>query len=108
MEQQNLASVLRIVALLIVVMVVAEYVFLDVVMIPPMVIAGVLVVLSVLFRWVPRGVAGITIVISVLVPVGAINGYMAGQLVVWIPIFDVIVFAWCLWVAIKSFRHTTL
>lgn len=101
----NLTTVLRIVALLIVLMVAAEYVLLEVLMIPPLVVAALLLLLSVAATAFPRSVAVVCMLLSILVPAGAIMGYLEGQLVVFIPIFDVLVFTWLLWIALRTLRE---
>ena len=96
--------VLRAVAALIVVVVAIEYFVLDVLMVPPLVVVVILIGLSFLASKLPRTVAVVSIVLSVLVPVGAVMGYLSGQLVVLIPIFDVLVFGWLMWTAVTSLR----
>jgi short-subunit dehydrogenase len=57
-------------------------------------------------RW-RRPVAGFTLALSVLIPIGAIAGYLAGAVGVTVPIFDALVFAWlfrCAWPATRSAR----
>ncbi|MEM7019428.1 MAG: hypothetical protein AAF512_19080 [Pseudomonadota bacterium] len=99
-----LHHVLRIVGALIYLVAIGEYFILDKLMIPPFIAATVLIIMSFLFaRW-PRVVAGIACAISILAPLAALNRYLQGQLVLFVPIFDAIVFAWLLWIAISVIR----
>jgi len=98
--------VLRTVAVLILVVVALEYLLLDVLMVPPLIVAGLLVGLSFVAIRLPRTVAIVSILLSILVPLGAVMGYLSGQLVVLIPIFDVLVFGWLLWVAVSVLRKS--
>ncbi len=84
--KNSIEQVLQIVATLILIVVVIEYFVLDVLLVPPLVVAGTLIGLSFLAPKFPRTVAIISIVLSILVPVGAVMGYLSGQLVVLIPI----------------------
>ena len=100
----SIEFVLRTVAVLMLIVVALEYLLLEVLMVPPLVVAGLLVVLSFVSPRFPRAAAIVSIVLSFLVPMGAVMGYLSGQLVVLIPIFDVLVFGWLLWVAIATLR----
>ena len=100
----SMEFVLRTVALLILIVVALEYLLLDVLMVPPLIVAIILVGLSSIASRLPRTVAIVSILLSVLVPLGAVMGYLSGQLVVLIPIFDVVVFGWLLWVAVAVLR----
>ena len=64
----SLRIVLRIVALLILLVVSAEYVLLDALMIPPLVVAALLIALSTAVGVFPRAVAVVSLVVSILVP----------------------------------------
>lgn len=100
----SLPSVLRIVGGLIVLMVIGEYVVLQQLMLPPLVVVAVLLGLSFAYgRW-PTPVAWIAVVLSVLTPVAALNGYLQGKLPLVVPIFDAVIFAWVLWTAVAALR----
>ncbi|MEM6512579.1 MAG: hypothetical protein AAF660_06170 [Pseudomonadota bacterium] len=99
-----LPTVLRTVAGLIVGMVIGEYFVLDVLMIPPLGVVAVLLLLSFTYdRW-PVATARIAAVLSVVVPIGALNGYLQGKLVLLVPIFDAVIFAWLLWTSVRELR----
>lgn len=100
----TLPSVLRIVGALIVVLALGEYFVLDVFLVPPFVVAAILFLLSFACNAWPVATAYAAIVMCVVVPAGAIMGYLEGTLVLLVPIFDVIVFAWLLWTAIGTLR----
>ena len=85
-------------------MALGEYLLLDVFLVPPFVVAAILILLSFACSVWPVPTAYAAIVLCVVVPVGAIVGYLQGTLVLLIPIFDVIVFAWLLWTAIRTLR----
>ncbi|MEM7281428.1 MAG: hypothetical protein AAF438_07350 [Pseudomonadota bacterium] len=104
----SLPLVLRIVGTLIVIMVVGEYFVLKELLIPPLVIVAVLFALSFAYSKWPKTVTGITIVMCILVPIAAINGYLRGQLVLLVPIFDVVIFSWLLWTAVQSLRSNKM
>jgi hypothetical protein len=42
--------------------------------------------------------------LAVLIPIGALFGYLLGELVVAVPIFDALVFAWVFWNALHTLR----
>lgn len=98
----KLSLVMRIIAALMVLVVTLEYFLLGELLVPPLVIVAILLVLSVIAGKFPKTVAVICLPLCFLVPAGAVMGYLAGQLVVLIPIFDVLVFAWLLWAAIRT------
>ena len=100
----TLPNVLRIVGALIVAVALGEYFVLGVLLVPPFVVAAVLFLLSFGHNVWPVATACAAIVLCVVVPVGAIMGYLEGDLALLIPIFDVIVFAWLLWTAIRTLR----
>ena len=100
----TLPNVLRIVAALIAAVALGEFFVLGVFLVPPFVVAAVLFLLSFAHNAWPVATACAAIVLCVVVPVGAIMGYLEGDLVLLIPIFDVVVFAWLLWTAIRSLR----
>ena len=101
----TLPNVLRIVALLVVVMVVGEYVVLGELLIAPFVLAAVLFALSFAGKAWPAATAYVAILLCVAAPAAAIVGYLRGDLVLLIPIFDVIVFGWLLWTAVRTLRN---
>lgn len=103
--KNSIQQVLRIVTVLILFVVVIEYFLLDILMVPPLVVAAILIGLSFIAVRLPRTVAVISIFISILVPVGAVMGYLSGQLVVLVPIFDFLIFSWLLWAAILTLRQ---
>lgn len=100
----TLAGVLRIVGASIVLMALGEYFVLDVFLVPPFVVAAILFLLSFVYQAWPIATAYAAILLCVVVPAGAIMGYLEGTLVLLVPIFDVIVFAWLLWTAIGTLR----
>lgn len=102
----SITFVLRTVSVLMLLVVALEYLLLDVLMVPPLIVAGLLVVLSTIAAKLPRTVAVISILLSILVPMGAVMGYLSGQLVLLIPIFDLLVFGWLLWVAVVTLRRS--
>ena len=100
----TLPNVLRVVGALIVAVALGEYFLLGEFLVPPFVVAAVLFLLSFAYNAWPVATACAAIVLCVVVPVGAIMGYLEGDLALLIPIFDVIVFAWLLWTAIRTLR----
>jgi hypothetical protein len=102
--QTSLANALRIVAgVLLVVATIAVLVY-DNFSAPPYVLAGVLGLLSFAAdRW-QRPTAFGALVLAVLVPVGAILGYLGGSVPVFVPIFDVALFGWLGWCALSVVR----
>ena len=94
--------VLRIAAGLIGLVALFELLAMDVLSVPPIFLAAILIVLSITFnRW-PRLTGSIAIIMSILVPIMVIKEYLAGQIPIAIPIVDSIVFSWILWTASKS------
>ncbi len=101
-----LPTVLRIVAGLICLMVIGEYFVLGELLLPPFVVASVLILLSFVYAKWRKATLWIAIVLSILIPIGALNGYLKGNLVIVVPIFDSIIFAWVLWTAIRELRRS--
>ena len=101
-----LPTVLRIVAGLIVLMVIGEYFVLGELMLPPFVFVTVLIVLSFTYQKWPNATAWLAAIVSIAAPVAALNGYLQGKLVVVVPIFDSIIFAWLLWTSIRELRRS--
>jgi hypothetical protein len=89
-----LAVVLVIAAGLVTILVAVEYFILGLILMPPVIISASLVVLSLASRKWPTTIAGISILISILVPIGAVLGFLNGDLHIAIPIFDVLLFSW--------------
>lgn len=100
----TLPNVLRSVGALIAAVALGEYFVLGVLLVPPFVVAAVLFLLSFGHNVWPVATACAAIVLCVVVPVGAIMGYLEGELALLIPIFDVVVFAWLLWTAIRTLQ----
>lgn len=99
-----LPTVLRIVASLIVLVVIGEYFVLGELLLPPFVFVTVLIVLSFAYQKWPNVTAWLAAIVSVAAPIAALNGYLQGKLVIVVPIFDSIIFAWLLWTAIRELR----
>ena len=100
----TLPYVLRVVAILVAGVALGEYLALGAFLPPPFIVAAILLALSFVYRVLPAATAWLTIILCVVVPVGAIMGYLQGDLPLLIPIFDAIVFAWLLWTAIRTLR----
>lgn len=106
--QQPLPIALRVVSLCIILLVVGERIFLGVWILPPLfVVVPTLILLSFLYRFWPRVVSGIVLVIAVLIPLAALLGFLAGKLVIVVPIVDTIIFGWLFWIAFQFFRNKT-
>ncbi|MEO1036019.1 MAG: hypothetical protein AAFX44_10705 [Pseudomonadota bacterium] len=100
----TLPAVLRIVAALIAVMVLGEYVVLGALMIPPLIVIALLVAISFAAKLWPFASAFAAMTISVLAPIAAINGYLQGAIPLIVPIFDLVIFSWLLWTALRTVR----
>jgi len=104
--QTSLTNALRIVAGLLLLVATLGVLVYDTFAAPPFVLAGVLGLLSLAVdRW-QRPTALVSLVISVLVPIGAILGYLGGSVPIFVPIFDVAVFGWLGWRALAVVRAT--
>ncbi len=91
---------LRIAALAVATVGTLEYLVLDVFIEAPFVVGALLLGLSAGVRRAPRPIAGITLLLSVFIPVGAVGLYLSGEVVLGIPIFDALLFSWlfrCAW-----------
>ena len=100
----TLSAVLRLVGALIIIVVLGEYLVLDELLLPPLVVAALVFGLSFAASAWPVATAWVAIVICVLVPAGAIAAYLRGELALLIPVFDVVVFAWLLWTSVRTLR----
>ena len=101
-----LPMVLRVVAVLIACAITLRFVLLDSILPVPFVIIVILVVLSFTCnRW-PRASAIASIILSVLVPVMVLLGYLNGSVELALVIFDWIVFIWIIISAIRALRLT--
>jgi len=94
--------VLRVAALLICIVALTELVVLKELIIPPFVVATFLITLSFLFKSRPKLVLMIAMAVALVIPPAAVAGYLAGALVIAIPIFDTLLFGWILWNALKN------
>jgi hypothetical protein len=100
----SLSLSLRIAAVVIIMVATAEYIFLHEPLPPPFVVASILLVLaSVNSHW-PIFASCILLVISVLVPIAALTGYLQGFLIIAVPILDGILFIWLLLGALSHRR----
>ncbi|GEM_PF-6175936 len=100
----TLPNALRIAAGLLVAMATFEWLVLDTFMPPPYVMAVVLFALSFGAASFPKPVAVLTLVVCVMTPLGAINGYLNGLVALLIPTFDVVLFGWLATIAIPTLR----
>lgn len=97
-------QVLLIAAVLIFAVASLEWLLLDVLLVPPFVFSFLLLVLAAIgTRW-PKPVAGISIMLAILIPIGATLAYLNGDIVIAIPIFDAVLFAWVAYNAIHALR----
>jgi hypothetical protein len=71
----------------------------------PFIVAALLAALCMATRRWARGVALVCLGLSVLIPVGALLGYLRGELNVAVPIFDTVIFAWVFANALRTTRH---
>lgn len=103
-----MAWALRTVGTLILIFVGLQYYFFDVLAVPPIGVALVLYALSYAAKRWRRIVAAVTLVISVVTPIGAVLGYWHGFLegdIAWsVPIFDGVIFAWLAWKSLQALR----
>ena len=103
-----MAWALRTVGTLILLFVAFQYFFFDVLSLPPIGIAILLYALSYAAKRWRRIVAAISLVVSVVTPVGAIFGYWYGFFegdIAWgVPIFDGIIFAWLFYKSLQALR----
>ncbi|MBW2416054.1 MAG: hypothetical protein JRG76_16265 [Deltaproteobacteria bacterium] len=81
-----------------------EYIVLGEFLAPPFIVAATLVVLSLAAGRQSRAVSWIALVLSLLIPVGAVAGHIRGDLVLAVPIFDALVFGWLFWNALPGIR----
>ena len=100
----TLSNVLRLVGALIVIVVLGEYLVLDELLVPPLVIAALLVGLSFACNAWPATTAWAAIALCVIAPAGAIAGYLRGELALFIPVFDILVFGWLLWTSVRTLK----
>lgn len=107
MNLTGVNTVLKAVGVLILVMVAVEYLVFDLFLPPPVIIATVLIILSFAFKRFPRAIAIVSLALSVLIPIFAALGVMSGQMPSFILIFDVVVFGWLGWTAIRFLRNQT-
>ncbi|MEO0369380.1 MAG: hypothetical protein AAF197_11445 [Pseudomonadota bacterium] len=104
----SLPIALRIASALILLIVIGERIFLGVWMLPPLlVVIPTLIILSFVYSRAPIGVARAVMVISVILPLLALNGFLQGFLVVLIPILDTLIFGWLFFLALKVVRGQT-
>jgi hypothetical protein len=96
--------VLNVAALLVACAGTLEYFVLGQFLPPPFVVAVVLLGLALASRRWIRTVAIASLGLAVLIPIGALFGYLLGELVVAVPIFDALVFAWVFWNALHTLR----
>ena len=99
-----LPTVLRIVAGLILLMVIGEYLVLGELLLLPFGVVTVLILLSFAYSKWPTATAWLALIVSIGVPIAALNGYLQGKLVIVVPIFDAIIFTWVLRTAIRELR----
>ena len=104
----TLSIVLRAVGALIVIVVLGEYVVLDELLVPPLVLAALLIGLSFACNAWPATTAWLAIALCVIAPIGAIAGYLRGELALLIPVFDILVFSWLLWTSVRTLKSLKL
>jgi short-subunit dehydrogenase len=76
----------------------------------PFVVGALLLALSFTPRERARAGARTTLGLSILIPIAAVGGYLAGAVPVGVPIFDAVLFAWlfrCAWPAARRARSGT-
>ena len=99
-----LPSVLRIAALVLAVAGTFGYFVFGQPLAPPSVVALVLFALSLAARRRQRAVALLSMGLSILLPIESLLAYLRGDLVVAVPIFDLILFAWVFGNALHAAR----
>jgi len=104
--QTSVTNALRIVAGLLLLVATLGVLVYDTFAAAPYVLAAVLGLLSFAAdRW-QRPTALVSLLIAVLVPIGAILGYLGGSVPILVPIFDVALFGWLGWRALAIVRAT--
>lgn len=100
----SLPAVLRIVAGLLLLVATVQVLVNDQFLAPPYILGAVLGLLSLVpEKWL-RPTAFVCLVLAVLVPLGAIIGFVNGAVPVLVVIFDVLVFGWLGWTALSVVR----
>ena len=101
---QRFHTVLLIAAVIVAVGAALEYLFLDELPAAPFVGSALLLLLSWASRKRLRPVAGVSIFLSIALPLGALIGYLRGQLVLAVPILDFLLFSWVFSNAVHALR----
>ena len=102
--KQRFHTVLLIAAIAVAFAAALEYVFLDELLVPSFVGSALLLLLSWAARTWTRPVAGVSIFLSFAVPLGALIGFLRGELVLAVPIFDFLLFSWVFANAVHTLR----
>ena len=102
--KQRFHTVLLIAAIAVASVAALEYVFLDELLVPAFVGSALLLLLSRAARTWTRPVAGVSIFLSFALPLGALIGFLRGELVLAIPIFDFLLFSWVFANAVQTLR----
>jgi hypothetical protein len=97
-------TVLRTAAVLLWVVAVIELVLFDDFQPPPFVIGGLLWGLSLVAGKAQRLALYVVVALSVVVPVGAVVRYLRNEVMVGVPIFDLMLFGWLLTNAVRALR----
>ena len=101
---QRFHTVLFMAAVVVAVAVAFEYLILGELLAPPIVGSALLLLLSWASRKWLRLVAGVSIFLSVALPLGALIGYLRGQLVLAVPVLDFLLFSWVFANAVHALR----
>ena len=102
--KQRFHTVLFIAAVVVAAGAALEYLFLDELLAPPIVGSALLLLLSWASRKWLRLVAGVSIFLSIALPLGALIGYLRGQLVLAVPVLDFLLFSWVFANAVHALR----
>ena len=81
-----------------------EYLLLGELLVPPFVASALLLLLSRAAQKRLRLVAGVSVFLSVALPLGALIGYLRGELVLAVPILDFLLFSWVFANAVHALR----
>ena len=102
--KQRFHTVLLIASIAVASVAALEYLFLDELLVPAFVGSALLLLLSWAARTWTRPVAGVSIFLSFALPLGALIGFLRGELVLAIPIFDFLLFSWVFANAVHTLR----
>ena len=103
----SLVNALRLAAVLLVGVFLFEWFGRETKMLGPLVFAAIMAGLSFAFTWSPRLVAGVVIAVAAVSIVGGIAMWRGGALPWFAPVFDVLVFGTCAWLAVGVLRRSS-